>query len=90
MNKLKSISFILGVVMSVSGFNAVAAPVNVNSASADQIASSLTGVGNVKAQAIVDHCKQITCSKPEDLLTIKGIGEKTLAKIADDLRFKDE
>jgi competence protein ComEA len=30
------------------------------------------------------------CNKPEDLLSVKGIGEKTLAKISADLRFKDK
>ena len=64
-----------------------AAPVNVNTATPEEISSSLTGIGPSKAQAISEFCKANTCKKPEDLLSVKGIGEKTLAKIAEDLRF---
>ena len=65
----------------------LASPVNVNSASAEEIAIALKGVGPSKAQAIVNYCQETTCSKPEDLLNVKGIGEKTLEKIKADLRF---
>lgn len=64
-----------------------AAPVNVNKASAQEIAASLNGIGPAKAEAIADFCQKSKCSKPNDLLAIKGIGEKTLTKIAEDLRF---
>lgn len=79
---LSALSFV-----SVSAF---ASPVNVNSASVDEIASALSGIGPAKAMAISEHCKKMTCSKPEDLLEVKGIGEKTLNKISPDLRFKDK
>lgn len=65
----------------------MASPVNVNSASQEEIAA-LSGIGPVKAMAISEYCKQNKCAKPEDLLNVKGIGEKTLEKIKDDLRFE--
>ena len=74
-------------VLSTLSFSTLASPVNVNSASAEEISSALTGIGPAKAMAISEHCKKMTCSKPDDLLAVKGIGEKTLAKISADLRF---
>ncbi|MDG6773609.1 helix-hairpin-helix domain-containing protein [Thiomicrorhabdus sp. ZW0627] len=66
----------------------MASPVNVNSASVEEIAAALKGVGPAKAMAISSYCKEQKCSKPEDLLNVKGIGQGTLEKIKDDLRFK--
>lgn len=65
-----------------------ASPVNVNSASADEISAALTGIGPAKGEAISKFCQATPCSKPEDLLQVKGIGEKTLEKIKMDLVFK--
>jgi competence protein ComEA len=65
----------------------LASPVNVNKASAEEIAIALKGVGPSKAQAISSYCKETKCSKAEDLLNVKGIGEKTLEKIKSDLLF---
>ena len=84
------IFLVLFSVLSILNFSVSASPVNVNSASVDEIASALSGIGPAKAMAISEHCKKITCSKPEDLLEVKGIGEKTLNKILTDLRFKDK
>lgn len=67
---------------------ASAAPVNVNKASVQEISDSLSGIGPAKAAAISSHCKKVKCKKPEDLLDVKGIGDKTLEKISKDLRFK--
>jgi competence protein ComEA len=65
----------------------LAVPVNVNTASPAEISESLSGIGPAKAEAIVALCKATPCSKPEDLLAVKGIGEKTLEKIRGDLLF---
>ena len=57
----------------------IAAPVNINTASVEQLAS-LKGIGEMKAQAIVayrDHHGKFT--SPEELTKVKGIGEATLA-----------
>ncbi|NVJ68272.1 MAG: helix-hairpin-helix domain-containing protein [Gammaproteobacteria bacterium] len=60
------------------------ARVNINTASADQLATSLKGVGLKKAQAIIEYRKEYGDFKSVNELTaVKGIGEKTLAKNRD-------
>ncbi|MFA5495187.1 MAG: ComEA family DNA-binding protein [Porticoccaceae bacterium] len=57
------------------------ATVNINSASAEEIASGLVGIGLVKAQAIVAWREANgSFTSKEQLLEIKGIGEATLEK----------
>lgn len=55
--------------------------VNVNSASAEEIATLLSGIGLKKAQAIVDY-RQVNgqFQTKQDLTKVKGIGEATVAK----------
>ena len=56
-----------------------AQPVNVNSASAEQIAESLKGVGLNKAQAIVTYRNENGDFKHVDeLVNVKGIGIRTI------------
>ncbi|MCP4488270.1 MAG: helix-hairpin-helix domain-containing protein [Gammaproteobacteria bacterium] len=53
-----------------------AAPVNVNTATAEQIADALYGVGINKAQAIVDFRKQHgKFNTPAELSRVRGIGK---------------
>jgi competence protein ComEA len=55
--------------------------INLNSAGAEEIAASLTGIGIKKAVAIVEYRKQHGEFKSlEELTLVKGIGDKTLAK----------
>lgn len=56
-------------------------PVNVNSASAEEIAQGLDGVGQTKAQAIVEYRDANgPFGSPEALTAVKGIGEATVEK----------
>jgi competence protein ComEA len=56
-----------------------AQPVNVNSASAEEIAESLKGVGLSKAEAIVDYRNENGAFKHVDeLVNVKGIGIRTV------------
>ena len=60
---------------------AFAEKVNINTASAEQIASAMTGVGESKAQAIVEYREQHGKFKSiQDLEYVDGIGEKTIEK----------
>jgi len=67
---------------------ALALPVNVNLADADTIADALTGVGPKTAEKIVIYRKKNgRFTAAEDLLKIRGIGEKKLAKFKADVRL---
>jgi len=63
--------------------------ININQASAEVIADTLSGIGLKKAQAIVawreDHGK---FTHKEQLTAIKGIGESTLSKNESLIRLK--
>lgn len=67
----------------------LAAPVNVNSANAEQIAEALNGIGMARAQAIVayrDSNGMFTSA--DDLVAVKGIGQATLERNRDDILVK--
>jgi competence protein ComEA len=56
-------------------------PVNINTADADTIAKSLTGIGQTKAKAIVAYREEHGPFKSvDDLTQVKGIGQATLQK----------
>ncbi|WP_439136315.1 ComEA family DNA-binding protein [Pseudomaricurvus sp.] len=55
--------------------------VNINSASAEEMADSLNGIGLKKAQAIVAYREANgKFTQKESLTAVKGIGEATVAK----------
>ena len=55
-----------------------AAPVNINSASAEQIAEALSGIGMSKAQAIVEYREAYGLfGSAEEIVFVRGIGNST-------------
>lgn len=56
--------------------------VDLNSASAEELAS-LPGVGPTKAQAIIAYRETAPFKSPEELIEVKGIGEKLFAQLKD-------
>ncbi len=77
-------------IFALCSFNVLAKPVNVNTADAKTISQSLSGVGEKKAAAIVQYR---TANGPfksaQDLILVKGIGEKTVLKNASDILISD-
>ena len=68
---------------------AFAAPVNINQASAGEIAEALSGVGMSKAQAIVEFRKKNgSFTKASDIVQVKGIGQSTYEKNKGDILVK--
>lgn len=67
-----------------------AAPVNVNTADAQTLAKNINGIGPKKAQAIVTYRKANGPFKSlNDLIKVKGIGQKLINKNKADLLFSD-
>jgi competence protein ComEA len=63
---------------------AFAGKININNASAEQIASAMTGIGENKAKAIVDYRTSHGKFKSvQDLENVDGIGSKTVEKNKD-------
>ncbi len=74
-------SLLLALALSLPMFAAAAEPVNINSADASTIAASLNGIGDVKAQAIVDYrVKNGPFKSADELVNVKGVGLKTVEK----------
>ena len=56
----------------------LAAPVNINTASAVEIAEALNGIGLAKAQAIVDYREAYgEFSRADEIVFVRGIGDAT-------------
>ncbi len=80
---MKQLMLVVGLLFAM---NVWAAPVNVNTDSAEKIAESLNGVGLVKAKAIVQYRQENGPFKRlEDLSKVKGIGPKTIEKNKQDI-----
>ena len=56
-------------------------PVNINTATAEDIAAGLDGIGLKKAQAIVSYRDQAgSYGSADDLVNVKGVGVKTIER----------
>lgn len=81
MQLIKSLFLVL--VLSLASFGAFAAPININTASAEQL-TALNGIGEAKAAAIVEHRKAHGPFQSVDqLVEVKGIGLKLVEKNRD-------
>jgi competence protein ComEA len=76
---------LLAVAMLFALINFAFAAVNINTANKDEL-DAVKGIGPVKAQAIIDYRQKNGQFKSvDDLKNVKGFGDKSVAKIKDDL-----
>lgn len=86
MNKLTTLAAVAAFTFSSLSF---ASPVNINTATASEIADSLQGIGMVKAQAIVDFRSTNGLFSSADQITmVNGIGESIYEKVKVDILLK--
>lgn len=85
--------FFLSLLASSLIFSAVwaAGPVNVNTASAEEISESLKGIGLSKAQMIVSYREANgSFHHVDELVNVKGIGLKTIDRNRDLIILQDD
>lgn len=84
-NKFLAILF-----LSLWSFSVMASSVNINKADAETISKTLAGIGQSKAEAIVEYREQHGEFKSvQDLAKVKGIGLKTIERNQDKIVLKD-
>lgn len=85
MKMIKSV--LMGLMLAFSTL-AFAGPVNINKADAPTLAQELNGVGEKKAQLIVEYRDRNGAFKTvDDLAGVKGIGSKTVDKNRENIRL---
>ena len=83
-----SMRLLLSTILTIGATAAWCTPVNINTADAATIATSLNGIGHVKAQAIVDYRQKHGAFRSADeLAQVKGISQKLINRNRADLRI---
>ncbi len=78
---MKSFITIFSVLLLSVASSVYAGKVNINTADSATIAAEISGIGETRAQAIIEYRKQNgKFHSVDDLAKVKGIGEKTIEK----------
>ena len=86
---MKTITSIAALAALLVSSISMAAPVNINTANAEQIAQALNGVGLSKAQAIVDYREAYGLfSAADEIVFVRGIGDSTFENNKGDILVK--
>ena len=86
---MKTIQSLAVIAALLSSPLALAAPVNINTATASEIAEALTGIGINKAQAIVEYREAYgEFGSADEIVFVRGIGSATLERNKDDILVK--
>ncbi|WP_415905210.1 ComEA family DNA-binding protein [Neptuniibacter sp. QD48_55] len=79
--KLSSLRALMLAFTCVFSLSAFAAPIDLNTATAEQLAQNLNGIGVAKAEAIVEYrTKNGPFTSVDQLTEVKGIGAATVEK----------
>lgn len=79
---------LVSAVLALASFTVYAEPVDINSATAQELAAALKGVGSARAAAIVTYRDQYgPFQQVEDLTKVSGIGTKLLEANMDNLKI---
>lgn len=86
---MKKLKIFITACMLMFSASMLAAPVDINTADVKTLETELVGVGQSKAQAIVDYRKSHgKFSSINDLVNVKGIGNKIIEKNKEKLVLK--
>jgi competence protein ComEA len=86
---MKTITSIAALAALIVSSISMAAPVNINSASAEEISQALNGIGHTKAQAIVEYRETNGLfNQADEIVYVQGIGDSTYQKNMDDILVK--
>lgn len=81
----------LALAFGLSTLALAAESVDINTASAEEIADALNGIGQAKAEAIVEYREQNgPFQHLDELVNVKGIGMRTVDQNRDRLEFDDD
>ena len=87
---IKHIFLALVLALGISNAAFGAEPVDVNTATAEQLAEALNGIGESKAEAIVKYREANgPFTHVDELINVRGIGMVTVDKNRDMIRFED-
>ena len=83
MKTFTTLAALAALTMSSAG---LAAPVNINTASAEEIAEALNGIGLARAQAIVAYREAYgEFSRADEIVFVRGIGDATYERNKGDI-----
>ena len=72
-----------------TSYTFVFAAVNINTASKEEL-MSISGIGEAKAQAIINYRQNTPFKSKEDIKNVKGISDKSYEKIKDSIKVSQE
>jgi competence protein ComEA len=86
---MKTINTLAAIAALVISSVTSAAPVNINTASAEEMSEALNGIGLSKAQSIVDYREAYGLfSQADEIVFVRGIGESTYENNKKDILVK--
>ena len=87
---IKHILIALVLALGLSGAVLAEEPVNINTATAEELAEALNGVGQARAEAIVEYRESNgPFTHLDELVNVSGIGMATVDRNRDRIKFDD-